>query len=375
MIYVCNLLCIKDEHRTLNEPIIRTLRGKKYILTSSADSSMINIALSNRNAKINKLNVKKNKLFRWVTSTYIFTSFLFRVGFGNNKVIFTSLFSPHYLVLLAFAKFFKTKASFLVFMHGELGYLIESSGIGQKIGAAFINATFQLTQSPRVIWGAIGLPIAEKLHSLYPELGECIYVFEHPPHHEKFNYDATKIQPIIGTFGVMADEKNSELIYTLSEKVDWSIERAKPLRTVGLASGHFKFNLSKNVEHYCSGLLGIDHVPWELFSSQCLEIDWALFFYNTAGKYGLTPSGILYDCIHWEIPILAIKNDLFKIYFEKYGDLGIMCDGIEDMALYINKINKGEINRDFYLKNIKNAKKDMSRHAFEKKINNFCIDE
>ena len=52
-----------------------------------------------------------------------------------------------------------------------------------------------------------------------------------------------------------------------------------------------------------------------------------------------------------------------------------MCDGIEDMALHINKINKGDINRDFYLNNIKNAKKDMSMHSFAEKINKFCIDD
>jgi len=69
-------------------------------------------------------------------------------------------------------------------MHGELGYLKEARGLGQKIGAACIRLAFQLLNQNNVTLAAISLPIGTNLRNLYPKL-KNIEIFEHPPHIEE----------------------------------------------------------------------------------------------------------------------------------------------------------------------------------------------
>lgn len=61
------------------------------------------------------------------------------------------------------------------------------------------------------------------------------------------------------------------------------------------------------------------------------KVDYNIYTYNTDG-YKLTASGAFMDAISFEKPVIAIKNDFFEYYFNKFGNIGYLFDNANDMA-------------------------------------------
>jgi len=85
----------------------------------------------------------------------------------------------------------------------------------------------------------------------------------------------------------------------------------------------------------------------------------------------MIPSGVFFDCIHWNIPVLSVDNQNFSLYFKKYGDLGFMASDITDLAAIVQRIFAGELKSDQFDHGFVRARTDMSAGKFESTINRF----
>jgi hypothetical protein len=375
MIFVCDLVRKKDEHRTLNEPVIKTAGkwpGPKQFILSSDSSSLI--FLTELADSTTRIQISSGRLYRWVLiNVHLFLILIKAIYKKNSKIIFTSLLPIHYLAIAVLSNIFNVK--YMIFMHGELGYLKEARGLGRKIGAFCIRLAFKLLNQNNVTLAAISLPIGTNLRNLYPKL-KNIEIFEHPPHAEEdsvSNLVSTEGGACaIGLFGVLSADKNSSQIYELASHINWNLlPKNSKLYTIGLSDGSFEFGQSPYVEHLFSGRLGEHHIPWDVFSVECKKLNWALFFYNSGEKYGMIPSGVFFDCIHWHIPVLSVDNQNFSLYFKKYGDLGFLANDITDLAAIVQRIFAGELNPDQFNDGFVRARADMSADKFESTINSF----
>lgn len=375
MLIVSDLVRMRDEHRTLNEPVFKWASGydgpKSFVL--SGDSSSLELTSNSLNSNTRPIYVRGSRFYRWVQIHYYFFQLIFAASTQKvgSKIIFTSLLPIHYFTVAVISRIFSIK--FLIFMHGELGYLVKPVGLGQVIGGLFIRAAFYLFNYKRVRLAAISLPVAQNLREKFTYLKNHIVVFEHPPHDDfnsidKFRYSTDRYK--VGMFGVLSENKCCSLIYDLAARVKFP--SGAKLYTVGLASDTFEFNKSKDVEHLCSGQLGVDHIPWNLFSKQCKELSWALFFYDSSKNYSLTPSGVFYDCIHWGIPILSLMNSNFKVYFDQYGDLGYLAKDLDELAELVTMILSGELSINAFESSFMRAKLDMSLEKFEARLLDFA---
>lgn len=101
-----------------------------------------------------------------------------------------------------------------------------------------------------------------------------------------------------------------------------------------------------------------EFIPKELRDELENKIDYNIYTYNTDG-YKLTASGAFMDAISFEKPILAIKNDFFKYYFNKFGNIGYLFDNIEDMSQKMIEIIEQKPLEDYIVQkeNIKKIKK------------------
>ena len=82
-------------------------------------------------------------------------------------------------------------------------------------------------------------------------------------------------------------------------------------------------------------------------------------------SYKLIASGAFLDAINFEKPMIAIKNDYMNYYFEKYGNLGYLCDSYEelkDRIIYlINNFPAKE-----YLEQVKNIQQIKKNESINK---------
>jgi hemoglobin-like flavoprotein len=80
--------------------------------------------------------------------------------------------------------------------------------------------------------------------------------------------------------------------------------------------------------------------------------------------YRATPSGVFFDCIKWEIPILSLNNPFINYYFSKYDKVGEIFNNTPEMVEFIkdNLINSvyDFNNYMLYLKNLKKLKHFLS---------------
>ena len=80
-----------------------------------------------------------------------------------------------------------------------------------------------------------------------------------------------------------------------------------------------------------------DLIESSSFNEEIHKLDYFLFLYPSS-NYKYTASGALFDAFVHGKPIVAIKNDFFEYFFNKYPGIGFLYDSIEDLCEGILKL-------------------------------------
>ncbi len=72
------------------------------------------------------------------------------------------------------------------------------------------------------------------------------------------------------------------------------------------------------------------------FEKELNSIDFALSF-TDRNYYRATPSGVFFDCIKWEIPLLSLDNNFISYYSKKYGKIGMIFRNTTEMGNWISE--------------------------------------
>ena len=117
------------------------------------------------------------------------------------------------------------------------------------------------------------------------------------------------------------------------------------------------------------GLLPFPQYNWYVNQMDAL----ALFY--TPGSYKLTASGAVLEAIWNEKPILAFENEYFKYLFDKFGELGILCQDVDELVSALNAISLEDIRR--FKENLSKAREcllpENVKHQLKIEINNVAI--
>ena len=100
----------------------------------------------------------------------------------------------------------------------------------------------------------------------------------------------------------------------------------------------------------------------------CKNFHYILLFLYDKGSYKLTASGAILEAIWNQKPIIALHNYYFDYIFEKFGDLGFLCDSIDEL---VNKINEIALDREIlthFSENLKNAKEALLPQNVKKQL-------
>lgn len=370
---IIDLIRKKNEHHVFNFEMIKSFvtldENTKYIL--DGDSSSIELI---EQKSLIKVNVENSKFYLWVKSNVILLYYvLFHFERNNdNRYIILSATPIQYFICALCSNIFRKKI--YIFMHGELAYLIEPIGLGQKIGKWLINASFKIKAKMKYI--AINVFIYERLKNLYPSLN--LEHIEHPlqsiegVYNHAGSSDHKKLR--IGCFGIQSVSKNSQEIYNLSNKLPNDFWLHAELVTIGVSDGSFVFDLDDRVTHILKGSLKESLIPKEEYMKAIGTLDLILFFNKNNGRYELTPSGVLSDCISLKKPIIAIKTSVLGSYFKRYGGFGVLCSDLDDMAIVLMDILMDRRDLRHVYSNYDHAWSDMSKENRDRKIRSLIND-
>lgn len=95
-------------------------------------------------------------------------------------------------------------------------------------------------------------------------------------------------------------------------------------------------------------------LPFEQYNAYVQSMDVMLLLYDT-DSYKLTASGAVLEAIWNEKPIIALKNAYFSYLFKKFGQMGFLCNNIDDLCLALSKLD----NASKYISKIQFAKQAL----------------
>lgn len=356
---IIDLIRKNNEHHVFNSETTKALESitdENYYYLDNKSSS---IEFIENKDNLTKIRVSNNKFYLWILSTFKLIKLLFK--HRKDSVIILSATPLHYFVCVLINKLLDIDVK--IFMHGELGYINSAEGYGQKIGSKLLDFSFKMKSNIKFI--AINEYIYNRVLSLYSETK--FYSIEHPLQQYDLKNKENKSRLNIGSFGIQSKEKNSEKIYELSLFIN-DLYSVVELHTIGITDGSFEYDLRPNVIHYCRGDFNSKLIPKDVFLSYVLNLDFVLFFNSSDEKYDLIPSGVFYDCIALELPIIALKNPKLEFFFEKYGPLGVLCDDIESMGEAIRNLSSNPSEYKTYKASIKMIKSRLNFSCYRRKI-------
>jgi hypothetical protein len=303
-----------------------------------------------------------NKTFRESLLAYK----IFRSAQKNNAelIIFASAFPFTALTLSFFSKIFPQKI--IIGLHGDIGVLSLRKNKLTTVLFRSVIKFFFITRCTNTILLFFGKPIQENLFKMFPIFNKKnVISIDHPyNYNEIYSHNLNKEQIVIANIGTSLMNKNSHLLYELAD-----------LQISNIINKNIKFvqigNISKEVLSYSNEYVEIlnnnEFIPFAIFEQNIIKADYFIYFFKENSLYDLCPSGTFFDAIKYNKPIISLRNPFFEYYFEKLGNIGYLCDSIEEMNEIINSLNKDQNN--IYLEQqiaLSSAKRILSIDTIER---------
>lgn len=283
-------------------------------------------------------------------------------------IVFTSCFPFIALFVNFLASLYKQKI--IICHHGDLGVLLlDKNKLVTKIFRYFIKKMMinrNLKFNNSLIYGK---SIKDKLLATTPSISDNSFiVIDHPYEYSGNNlFNKAKGEILtLSNIGTATLIKNSESLFKLAQILRAHISNNElKLTQIGSVATDLQPFINEFVD-----VLKRDgsFIPNAVFEESLAKSDYFIYFFKTGGYYELCPSGTFFDAIKYLKPIIAIKNSYLEYYFDKLGNIGYLCESIDDMAELIRSIIGGEKKQEYFeqLENLKKAQNQLSNENISK---------
>jgi hypothetical protein len=91
------------------------------------------------------------------------------------------------------------------------------------------------------------------------------------------------------------------------------------------------------------------------YAAYIKQMDATLFIYDV-GSYKLTASGSVLESVWHFKPIIALRNEYFSYLFSRYGEMGVLCNSIDEIIDVLNNFDVFYSKKEFYIQNMCKAR-------------------
>lgn len=343
---VCDLWAKDLEHYEFNKNILKILEKHKDLKYFGEKSQIERLNEEGlKNIKFYQINNNfKNRII--IILSYIFN--ILKLNIKSDKEIIILNGIP---IIILFCKLFLKKKIY-IFLH-DLNRL----EIGKKGSYRYLSKIIRIKNNKNFKYIVLGEKIRERLIEIIPEIRENVYYIDHPYSfiNKENNKNLEEIKKI-GTCGITNYLKGLKNIYQLIDKI--SKEKNK-----------FNYkHLGKSTDDINEKY--IEYFPFKssliekgLYEDLIEELDYILILYPI-NSYKLTASGVYFDCIKFNKPLLGLRNEYFEYMFEKYGEIGKLFDTIDEIIEYLKKDRKILTDeQEMFWKNMKNIRKTLNKNV------------
>ncbi|WP_131536260.1 glycosyltransferase family protein [Pedobacter nototheniae] len=306
----------------------------------------------------------------------LFFKKLFRlVSKEPHSFIFITHVYPLSLIFVKFLKKLYPEVKVILTMHGEVEYLYYGKTNYEKLIGKIYDLVFQISAinfyylfltkvSKRILVESKKLNDFEILTIILPTLAN--FKIQTKTNIKK----SGKVK--IGHIGSAGRRKNVELLYEIANVFKIEIEANKvDFVVIGPIEENLKPYLNNLVTNFVGDKINV-HLERDIFNIETEKIDYSIFFYGEF-DFVLRSSAAFFDAIHFEKPIIAFKNPFFTDVFKEAGEIGYLCDNLEEMKNVLNAIIENDVvvqdNYQKFLINISKYKKTIELGTIAKNLN------
>lgn len=292
----------------------------------------------------------------------------FRKAKKSDIIVITHIYFTSLVLVKIIKKFYPNKATYLV-IHGDVEYVFYPKGMQQKLVGLFHKLMFKVSCSNfhYIFLTPISkqILVSEKLIKENEGFAIELPTFA--------NEDLVKIQNTrsqselikIGHIGSAGTRKNVHYMFKIAQELEYWIKNGSiQLINVGVLEGTIKPFLNPLVIDFVDGKIN-NPLSREQYDIQISRLDYAVFFYGQT-DFILRSSAAFFDAIFFEKPIIVLKNPFFVEVFERAGEIGYMCEDLQDMVLLITDLINNKANHELrYLMFVENVGKYKSSLMIE----------
>ncbi|MBV7529001.1 hypothetical protein [Chitinophaga sp. sic0106] len=169
---------------------------------------------------------------------------------------------------------------------------------------------------------------------------ENVIAVDHPVITRTVKYASKPKDPVVfGHLGIAMRKKRSEVFMELAQYFGQALEKPQPIfRLIGKMEPGFT-SLSGNVEVIANNNQIISQQEYE---KNIDDVDYAIFSFDNE-NYVYRVSGSLMDAICHGKPIICLKQVYINYLFEIAGNIGFLCENVEEMKDIIGRISRREM--------------------------------
>jgi hypothetical protein len=249
-------------------------------------------------------------------------------------VVFTSAFPFTALFLNLFAYIFNIRI--FICLHGDIGVLkLKNFKLTTWVFKLAIN-NFLLNRARNVVLIIYGESIKEELFRYLPNISrKNIITIDHPYNYSDRPRSFQSNAKTFSNIGAGIINKNTHYIFDLAKRFEKEISEKKlKFEIVG--------KVSSDVLSFKNDLVDIftenQFISSDVFENKVETSDFFIYFFESNTIYDLSPSGTFFDAIKYNKPILSLKNPFFNHYFNRFGNIGYLCDDLIQMKEVIQNI-------------------------------------
>lgn len=237
-----------------------------------------------------------------------------------------------------FAKYPNLKI--IIGIHGEVEYVFqENLSLKNKLNAWFYKMAFKNVPI-NVKFNVLSSLIRDRIvESKLLKENEIMWI-EHPISKVSF-LDKCKNNkvPIIAYLGVASERKRSQHFFEIASRfTSFSDDNLVEFKLIG--------KISPELQNLCQGAVNClsksnGTISQEEYESHCLSANYCLSFILD-DDYIFRISGSVMDAIQYRIPIIALRHSYIEYLFDIGGDIGFLCNTIDEIEDVIGKIIRAD---------------------------------
>ena len=253
----------------------------------------------------------------------------------TNRILFSSISSAN-LTALAMACLVRQNIRAIGIAHG----ILETVQVNPRWGGIrkvlnFRKALLRLRPNNFLLL-VNGSFIETKLIAVLPELKGRVAAMPLPYDFEQNNLYQNRHNDTVtfGALGIASYNKGSHLLGSLASK----ISKANPKVARFLQIGQVVDESITSIENPSLEIISPnDPIPESEYQELANSIDYSLLLHDPE-KYQLSCSASLLDSFRFRKPIIAIRNPAIDYYASIMGNIGYVCDNIDEVESIIASI-------------------------------------